>query len=569
MTSDTEHGHDNHAATDITGTHAWQELSAHQGHVYAMHLREVFAVDPKRGRDLVIDVGDLHIDYSKHRVLRETIDLLLSLAREVDLEGKRDAMFWGEHINTSEDRAVLHTALRLPAEATLKVDGQDVAADVHGVLDAMGTFTDSLRSGEWKGHTGKAIRTVVNIGIGGSDLGPAMVYQALRHYVDTDIHCRFVSNVDPADLVGTLADLDAETTLFIIASKTFSTLETLTNATAARSWLLRELGIDATDSNNPAVAKHFVAVSTNAEKVSAFGIDTDNMFGFWDWVGGRYSVDSAIGLSVMAAIGKEAFGEFLHGFNVMDKHFRSAPLHQNAPVILGLIGLWYNNFWGAQSRVVLPYSNDMARFAAYLQQLTMESNGKSVDSAGQHVTTDTGAIYWGEPGTNGQHAFYQLLHQGTRLVPADFIGFGSPTDDLPVDADGSGSMHDLLMSNFFAQTKVLAFGKTADEIADEGVDPQVVAHKVMPGNRPSTSILAPELTPSVLGQLIALYEHQVFVEGAIWGINSFDQWGVELGKTQAKELLAVIVDAAAPAPQDDSSTDALVRWYREQRGRDA
>ncbi|GAA1456357.1 glucose-6-phosphate isomerase [Williamsia maris] len=569
MTSDTEHGHDNHAATDITGTHAWQELSAHQGHVYAMHLREVFAVDPKRGRDLVIDVGDLHIDYSKHRVLRETIDLLLSLAREVDLEGKRDAMFWGEHINTSEDRAVLHTALRLPAEATLKVDGQDVAADVHGVLDAMGTFTDSLRSGEWKGHTGKAIRTVVNIGIGGSDLGPAMVYQALRHYVDTDIHCRFVSNVDPADLVGTLADLDAETTLFIIASKTFSTLETLTNATAARSWLLRELGIDATDSNNPAVAKHFVAVSTNAEKVSAFGIDTDNMFGFWDWVGGRYSVDSAIGLSVMAAIGKEAFGEFLHGFNVMDKHFRSAPLHQNAPVILGLIGLWYNNFWGAQSRVVLPYSNDMARFAAYLQQLTMESNGKSVDSAGHHVTTDTGAIYWGEPGTNGQHAFYQLLHQGTRLVPADFIGFGSPTDDLPVDADGSGSMHDLLMSNFFAQTKVLAFGKTADEIADEGVDPHVVAHKVMPGNRPSTSILAPELTPSVLGQLIALYEHQVFVEGAIWGINSFDQWGVELGKTQAKELLAVIVDAAAPAPQDDSSTDALVRWYREQRGRDA
>ncbi|MBJ7287750.1 glucose-6-phosphate isomerase [Williamsia sp.] len=569
MTSDTEHGHDNHTATDITGTHAWQELSAHQGHVYAMHLREVFAVDPKRGRDLVLDVGDLHIDYSKHRVLRETIDLLLSLAREVDLEGKRDAMFWGEHINTSEDRAVLHTALRLPAEATLKVDGQDVAADVHGVLDAMGTFTDSLRSGEWKGHTGKAIRTVVNIGIGGSDLGPAMVYQALRHYVDTDIHCRFVSNVDPADLVATLADLDAETTLFIIASKTFSTLETLTNATAARSWLLRELGVDATDSNNPAVAKHFVAVSTNAEKVAAFGIDTDNMFGFWDWVGGRYSVDSAIGLSVMAAIGKEAFGEFLHGFNVMDKHFRSAPLHQNAPVILGLIGLWYNNFWGAQSRVVLPYSNDMARFAAYLQQLTMESNGKSVDSAGHHVTTDTGAIYWGEPGTNGQHAFYQLLHQGTRLVPADFIGFGSPTDDLPVDADGSGSMHDLLMSNFFAQTKVLAFGKTADEIADEGVDPHVVAHKVMPGNRPSTSILAPELTPSVLGQLIALYEHQVFVEGAIWGINSFDQWGVELGKTQAKELLAVIVDAASPAPQDDSSTDALVRWYREQRGRDA
>ncbi len=569
MTSDTEYEHENHDSTDITGTHAWQELSGHQGHVYAMHLREVFAVDPKRGRELVIDVGDLHIDYSKHRVLRETIDLLLSLAREVNLEDKRDAMFWGEHINTSEDRAVLHTALRLPAEATLKVDGHDVVAEVHQVLDAMGAFTDALRSGEWKGHTGKAIRTVVNIGIGGSDLGPAMVYQALRHYVDTDISCRFVSNVDPADLVGTLAELDAETTLFIIASKTFSTLETLTNATAARSWLLRELGIDETDSNHSAVAEHFVAVSTNAEKVSAFGIDTDNMFGFWDWVGGRYSVDSAIGLSVMAAIGRRAFGEFLRGFNIMDRHFRSAPLHQNAPVILGLIGFWYNNFWDAQSRVVLPYSNDMARFAAYLQQLTMESNGKSVDSAGHHVTTDTGAIYWGEPGTNGQHAFYQLLHQGTRLVPADFIGFATPTDDLPVDPGGSGSMHDLLMSNFFAQTKVLAFGKTADEIAAEGVDPHVVAHKVMPGNRPSTSILAPELTPSVLGQLIALYEHQVFVEGAIWGINSFDQWGVELGKTQAKELLAVIVDAASPATQDDSSTDALVRWYRRQRGRDA
>ncbi|KQR97580.1 glucose-6-phosphate isomerase [Williamsia sp. Leaf354] len=560
MTSDTtEHDH------DITGTHAWQELSAHQPHVYAMHLREVFAVDPKRGRELVIDVGDLHIDYSKHRVLRETLDLLVSLAREVDLEGKRDAMFWGEHINTSEDRAVLHTALRLPQGATLKVDGQDVVADVHEVLEAMGTFTDALRNGEWTGHTGKRIETVVNIGIGGSDLGPAMVYQALRHYVDAGISCRFVSNVDPADLVGTLADLDAETTLFVIASKTFSTLETLTNATAARTWLLEKLGVGPDDG---AVAKHFVAVSTNAEKVADFGIDTDNMFGFWDWVGGRYSVDSAIGLSVMAAVGKEAFADFLHGFNVVDKHFRSAPLHQNAPVILGLIGLWYNNFWDSQSRVVLPYSNDMARFAAYLQQLTMESNGKSVDAHGHHVTVDTGEIFWGEPGTNGQHAFYQLLHQGTRMVPADFIGFASPTDDLPVDADGSGSMHDLLMSNFFAQTKVLAFGKTADEIAAEGVDSHVVAHKVMPGNRPSTSILAPKLTPSVIGQLIALYEHQVFVEGAIWGINSFDQWGVELGKTQAKELLEVLIDPAAPAAQDDSSTDALIRWYRGERGRD-
>ncbi|MGZ8178974.1 glucose-6-phosphate isomerase [Williamsia sp. SKLECPSW1] len=561
-----QEGHDH----DVTGSHAWQELSAHQPHVYAMHLREVFAVDPDRGRDLTIDVGDLHIDYSKHRVLRETLELLFSLARETHLEDKRDAMFWGEHINTSEDRAVLHTALRLPREATLKVDGQDVVADVHEVLDRMGAFTDRLRNGEWTGHTGERIRTVVNIGIGGSDLGPAMVYQALRHYADAGISCRFVSNVDPADLVSALADLDPATTLFVIASKTFSTLETLTNAAAARAWLLRGLGLDETDTRNAAVAKHFVAVSTAAEKVADFGIDTEQMFGFWDWVGGRYSVDSAIGLSVMAAIGKEAFADFLHGFNLVDRHFRSAPLHQNAPVILGLIGLWYNNFWGAQSRVVLPYSNDMARFAAYLQQLTMESNGKSVDSHGHHVTTDTGEIFWGEPGTNGQHAFYQLLHQGTRLVPADFIGFATPTDDLPVassDGGDPGSMHDLLMSNYFAQTKVLAFGKTADEIAAEGVDAQVVAHKVMPGNRPSTSIIAPELTPSVLGQLIALYEHQVFVEGAIWGINSFDQWGVELGKTQAKELLTVLEQPDAPEQQDDSSTDALIRWYREHRGR--
>ncbi|MGV9824094.1 glucose-6-phosphate isomerase [Gordonia sp. NPDC003429] len=546
---------------DITATQSWQALAAHQPHVYAMHLREVFAVDPDRGDELTVDVGDLHIDYSKHRVLRETLELLFSLAREVGLEERRDEMFAGVHINTSEDRAVLHTALRLPADATLVVDGQDVVADVHEVLDAMGTFTDKLRSGEWKGHTGKAITDVVNIGIGGSDLGPVMVYQALRHYVDADIRCHFVSNVDPADMVGTLADLDAETTLFIIASKTFTTLETLTNAAAARRWLLDEL-----DASTDAVAKHFVAVSTNAEKVSEFGIDTVNMFGFWDWVGGRYSVDSAIGLSVMAAIGKERFGEFLDGFHIVDEHFRTQPLERNAPVILGLIGLWYSNFWDAQSRVVLPYSNDMARFAAYLQQLTMESNGKSVTAHGQHVTTDTGEIFWGEPGTNGQHAFYQLLHQGTRMVPADFIGFANPTDDLPT-ADGTGSMHDLLMSNFFAQTKVLAFGKTADEIAAEGVAPEIVAHKVMPGNRPSTSIMAPELTPSVIGQLIALYEHQVFVEGTVWGINPFDQWGVELGKTQAKELLGVITEAQVPAAQGDSSTDALVAWYRAQRGR--
>ncbi|MCK8614331.1 glucose-6-phosphate isomerase [Gordonia sp. C13] len=551
----TDHG-------DITATQSWQALAAHQPHVYAMHLREVFAIDPERGRELTVDVGDLHIDYSKHRVTRETLELLMSLAREVGLEETRDDMFAGAHINTSEDRAVLHTALRLPADATLTVDGQDVVADVHEVLTRMGEFTDRLRSGEWKGHTGKRITDVVNIGIGGSDLGPVMVYQALRHYVDAGIRCHFVSNVDPADMVGTLDGLDPETTLFIIASKTFTTLETLTNAAAARSWLLEAL-----DAGTDAVAKHFVAVSTNADEVAKFGIDTTHMFGFWDWVGGRYSVDSAIGLSVMAAIGKERFAEFLEGFHLVDEHFRTQPLEQNAPVILGLIGLWYNNFWDIGTRAVLPYSNDMARFAAYLQQLTMESNGKSVTASGHHVTTDTGEIFWGEPGTNGQHAFYQLLHQGTRIVPADFIGFAEPTDDLPAGPDGSGSMHDLLMSNYFAQTKVLAFGKTADEIADEGVPAHVVAHKVMPGNRPSTSILAPRLTPSVIGQLVALYEHQVFVEGAIWGINPFDQWGVELGKTQAKALLGTITQTDAPAADADSSTNELVAWYRKHRGR--
>lgn len=439
------------------------------------------------------------------------------------------------------------------------MDGRNVVADVHEVLDAMGEFTDRLRSGEWTGATGKRISTVVNIGIGGSDLGPVMVYQALRHYADAGISARFVSNVDPADLIATLADLDPATTLFIVASKTFSTLETLTNATAARRWITDALG-------DAAVAHHFVAVSTNKRLVDDFGINTDNMFGFWDWVGGRYSVDSAIGLSVMAVIGREAFADFLSGFHIVDRHFQTAPLESNAPVLLGLIGLWYSNFMGAQSRAVLPYSNDLARFAAYLQQLTMESNGKSTRADGSPVTTDTGEIFWGEPGTNGQHAFYQLLHQGTRLVPADFIGFSQPIDDLPT-AEGSGSMHDLLMSNFFAQTQVLAFGKTAEEIAAEGTPADIVPHKVMPGNRPSTSILANRLTPSVLGQLIALYEHQVFTEGVIWGIDSFDQWGVELGKTQAKALLPVITANNSPAPQSDSSTDALVRRYRSERGR--
>ncbi|OKH68191.1 glucose-6-phosphate isomerase [Mycobacterium sp. SWH-M1] len=548
-------------SSDITATPAWQALSRHHEQIRGADLRQLFAEDPDRGAELTLTVGDLYIDYSKHRVTRETLSLLLDLARAAGLPERRDAMFSGEHINTSEDRAVLHTALRLPRDAELSVDGQDVVADVHEVLDRMGEFTDRLRSGEWRGATGERITTVVNIGIGGSDLGPVMVYQALRHYVDAGITARFVSNVDPADLVAKLDGLDPAATLFIVASKTFSTLETLTNATAARRWLTEALGDDA-------VSKHFVAVSTNAKLVDEFGIDTANMFGFWDWVGGRYSVDSAIGLSVMAAIGKERFAEFLAGFHLVDEHFRTAPLEANAPVLLGLIGLWYNNFFGAETRAVLPYSNDLSRFAAYLQQLTMESNGKSVQADGTPVTTSTGEIFWGEPGTNGQHAFYQLIHQGTRLIPADFIGFSEPTDDLPT-ADGTGSMHDLLMSNFFAQTQVLAFGKTAEEIADEGTAPNVVPHKVMPGNRPSTSILGTKLTPSIVGQLIALYEHQVFTEGVVWGIDSFDQWGVELGKTQAKALLPVLTDDDSPAQQSDSSTDALVRRYRSERGRSA
>jgi glucose-6-phosphate isomerase len=555
MTADTQQ------IPDIAATPAWQALQRHHDEIGDKHLRELFAEDPERGTQLALTVGDLYIDYSKHRVTRETLHLLIDLARTARLEQQRDAMFSGVHINTSENRAVLHTALRDPRGVELVVDGQNVVEDVHAVLDKMGDFTDRLRSGEWTGATGERIKSVVNIGIGGSDLGPNMVYLALRHYADAGISARFVSNVDPADLVAKLDGLDPATTLFIVASKTFSTLETLTNATAARRWLTDALG-------DAAVSKHFVAVSTNKKLVDDFGINTDNMFGFWDWVGGRYSVDSAIGLSVMAAIGRERFADFLAGFHIVDEHFRTAPLEANAPTLLGLIGLWYNEFFGAQSRAVLPYSNDMSRFAAYLQQLTMESNGKSVRADGSPATTETGEIYWGEPGTNGQHAFYQLLHQGTRLIPADFIGFSQPTDDLAT-ADGTGSMHDLLMSNFFAQTQVLAFGKTADEIADEGTPSEVVPHKVMPGNRPTTSILGTKLTPSVVGQLIALYEHQVFTEGVIWGIDSFDQWGVELGKTQAKALLPVITSDESPAEQSDSSTDALVRRYRVERGRSA
>ena len=555
MTADTQQ------IPDIAATPAWNALVRHQDQIGERHLREFFAEDPDRGTELTVSVGDLYIDYSKHRVTRDTLKLLVDLARTARLEQMRDAMFSGAHINTSEDRAVLHIALRMPRDAQLIVDGHDVVAEVHEVLDRMGDFTDRLRSGEWTGATGQRITTVVNIGIGGSDLGPEMVYRALRHYADAGISARFVSNIDPADLVAKLDGLDPATTLFIIASKTFSTLETLTNATAARRWLTDALG-------DAAVSKHFVAVSTNRRLVDAFGIDTANMFGFWDWVGGRYSVDSAIGLSVMAAVGRQRFAEFLAGFHLVDEHFKNAPLEANAPVLLGLLGVWYNNFFGAGTKAVLPYSNDMPRFPAYLQQLTMESNGKSVRADGTPVTTETGEIYWGEPGTNGQHAFFQLLHQGTRLVPADFIGFSQPTDDLPT-ADGTGSMHDLLMSNFFAQTQVLAFGKTAKEIAAEGTPPEVVAHKVMPGNRPTTSILATKLTPSVIGQLIALYEHIVFTEGVIWGIDSFDQWGVELGKTQAKALLPVLTGETPPAKQSDTSTDTLVRRYRAERGRPA
>ncbi|MFI5714228.1 glucose-6-phosphate isomerase [Nocardia sp. NPDC051750] len=544
-------------SVDITASAAWRKLQEHHDAIAAVQLRDLFAEDPARGRDLKLTAGELLIDYSKHRVNRETLRLLVELADEAGVEAQRDRMLRGVHINTSEDRAVGHTALRLPTGTPMTIDGADAGAEVHEVLDRMTVFSDAVRSGQWRGATGERIRTVVNIGIGGSDLGPVMVHQALRHYADAGVDARFVSNVDPADLVAKLTGLDPATTLFIVASKTFSTLETLTNATAARRWLVAALGSDA-------VAKHFVAVSTNAERVAEFGIDTANMFGFWDWVGGRYSVDSAIGLSVMVTIGPDRFAEFLAGMHTMDRHFATAPLADNAPVLLALLGVWYSNFFGAQSRAVLPYSNDLARFPAYLQQLTMESNGKSVRADGTPVSTATGEIFWGEPGTNGQHAFYQLLHQGTRLIPADFIGFARPTDDLPT-RDGTGSMHDILMSNLFAQTKVLAFGKSAEEITAEGTPPELVPHKVMPGNRPSTTILAPQLTPAVLGQLIALYEHQVFVAGVVWGIDSFDQWGVELGKQQALELAPLLTAAEDPAPQGDSSTDSLVRWYRANR----
>lgn len=540
--------------TDITTTPQWEALEEEQNRIIDLDLRGMFAEDPERAEKLTFDAAGLHVDLSKNFVDDAVLAALVEVARAADVEGARTRMFSGEHINNTEDRAVLHTALRLPVDQDLVVDGQDVAADVHDVLGRMRDFARALRSGDWLGHTGRTIKTVVNIGIGGSDLGPAMVTKALRTYATAGIDARFVSNVDPSDLCAVLDEVDPESTLFIVASKTFTTQETLSNAHAARRWLIEKLGDEA------AVAKHFVAVSTNAEKVAEFGIDTDNMFGFWDWVGGRYSVDSAIGLSIMAVVGPMDFMRFLEGFRLMDEHFLDAPLEKNVPVLMGLLGLWYGEFLGADSHVVLPYSEDLSRFPAYLQQLTMESNGKSVRRDGEWVDCDTGEIYWGEPGTNGQHAFYQLLHQGTRLVPADFIGFARPRQDLPT-ADGTGSMHDLLMSNFFAQSKVLAFGKDEDELAAEGVPAELIPHKVMPGNRPSTTILAEELTPAAVGALIALYEHITFVQGVIWDINSFDQWGVELGKKQAGDLLPAVTGETEP-DSGDASTDALLSWYR-------
>ncbi|MFD6893070.1 glucose-6-phosphate isomerase [Rhodococcus sp. NPDC060086] len=540
-------------AQNVTTLPQWRALEAHRDDVGSVHLRELFAADPGRVDSMTVAAADLMVDYSKHRITTRTEELLLDLARVTGVEAARDRMFAGEHINVTEDRAVLHTALRLPPTAQLTVDGQDAVADVHEVLGAMGDFTDRVRDGRWRGATGEKIAMVVNIGIGGSDLGPVMVTRALRHYHDGP-RVRFVSNVDPADLTTALDGLDPATTLFIVASKTFSTVETLTNATAARRWLVAKLG-------EGAVPAHFVAVSTHAQRVAEFGIDPVNMFGFWDWVGGRYSLGSAIGLSVMCAIGREQFGELLDGFHRIDTHFRTAPLDENTPILLGLLGVWYTSFLGAQSRAVLPYSSDLVRFPAYLQQLTMESNGKSVRSDGTPVGCATGEIFWGEPGTNGQHAFYQLLHQGTHLVPADFIGFAASTEDLPT-ADGTGSMHDVLMANCFAQSKVMAFGRTADQVRADGTPEELVAHKVMPGNQPSTTILAPKLTPSTLGQLIALYEHQVFVQGVVWGIDSFDQWGVELGKMQATQLQPALFGDGDPTT-GDASTDALIRSYRE------
>ncbi|MFJ1734487.1 glucose-6-phosphate isomerase [Streptomyces sp. NPDC088254] len=535
----------------------WTALAKHREQLGGVGLRELFADDPGRGETYTLQVGDLHIDYSKHLVTDETLRLLRELAAATDVFGLRDAMFRGERINTTEDRAVLHTALRAPRDAVIEVDGQNVVPAVHAVLDRMADFADRVRSGEWTGHTGRRIRNVVNIGIGGSDLGPAMAYEVLRAFTDRDLTVRFVSNVDGADLHEATRDLDPAETLFIVASKTFTTIETITNAGSARQWVLDALGDDA------AVAKHFVALSTNAEKVADFGIDTANMFEFWDWVGGRYSFDSAIGLSLMIAVGADRFREMLDGFRLVDEHFRTAPAEANAPLLLGLLGVWYGNFHDAQSHAVLPYSHYLSKFAAYLQQLDMESNGKYVGRDGREVDWQTGPVVWGTPGTNGQHAYYQLIHQGTKLIPADFIGFAEPVAEL---SDRLKAQHDLLMANFFAQTQALAFGKTPDEVREQGVPEELVAHKTFKGDHPTTTILAGELTPSVLGQLIALYEHKVFVQGAIWNIDSFDQWGVELGKVLAKRVEPALTEGA-DVPGLDASTRALVARYRTLRGR--
>jgi glucose-6-phosphate isomerase len=536
-------------------TDEWRALQRHYEETRELHLRDLFAADPERGSRYALEAGDLYVDYSRNRITDETLRLLRELLAARKVTELRDAMFSGQKINFTEKRAVLHVALRAPRDAVIEVDGENVVPAVHEVLDRMAAFSAQVRSGEWTGATGRPIRNVVNIGIGGSDLGPKMAYEALRPYTDRTRVFRFVSNVDGADLHEAVRDLDPAETLFIISSKTFTTVETITNATSARQWLVSALGEDA-------VARHFVAVSTNADQVAKFGIDTANMFGFWDWVGGRYSFDSAIGLSLMVAIGPERFRELLDGFRLMDEHFRTAPPERNLPMLLGLLGIWYDDFYGAQTHAVLPYSHYLSRFTDYLQQLDMESDGKSTDREGRPVTWQTGPIVWGTPGTNGQHAYYQLLHQGTKLVPADLIGFARPVEEL---GELKGQ-HDLLMANLFAQGQALAFGKTAEEVAAEGVPAEQVPHRTFPGNRPTTTILATELTPSVLGQLIALYEHKVFVQGAIWGINSFDQWGVELGKVLAKNLEPRLTGAADTGDLD-GSTATLVERYRRLRGR--
>ena len=540
----------------LTSAPAWGELKAHYDRIGHAHLRDLFASDASRGDDFTAEGAGLFFDYSKQRVTTETIELLVALAEQRGIHERTEAMFSGEHINVTEDRAVLHTALRLPTDATLVVDGQDVVADVHATLDRMGAFSNKIRSGEWKGHTGKPIKNVVNIGIGGSDLGPVMANEALRHYAQRDLNVLFVSNVDGTDIYEATRDLAADETLFIVSSKTFVTQETMNNAHSARAWALGQLG------DESAIAKHFVAVSTNAEAVAAFGIDTANMFGFWDWVGGRYSMFSAIGLSTMIAIGPAKFAEMLAGAHEVDEHFRTAPLDKNLPALMGLLGLWNRDLIGTATVAVLPYEQYLKRFPAYLQQLTMESNGKHVTLSGTDVATDTGPVYWGEPGTNGQHSFYQLIHQGTSIIPCDFLFFADPLNKVPaVDAPDH---HDLLIANVLAQSAALAFGKTAEEVAAEGVEASLVPHKVMEGNRPSSTIMAQKLDPATLGRLVALYEHSVFTQGVVWGIDSFDQWGVELGKIMAKKIVPVLV-LGTEDPTLDSSTLALAARYRDQK----